>query len=260
MVYLVPSLRDDCVIQRDHCRELLVFWCKVTAMIAKCVTSAAGNDGYVPFWCFQGLLTAKAFVVKYRPLPLEIHCINAKMGWNGDTVLISRKGALEKFHKDQEDVSLVISLGSWTFPLCASATTSNNSYIFRCRQGSSRPIVVLMVDNSFDGYSAMHACYRWIISAASTKSSNHEQQNPYLQCQQHLLDSLWIFIIGQLLSSRAPCSVHFYGCVTSATIYNYVCVFWCYQHLSSTQGSRQQATLLPLESGYQQSFIAWTSL
>ncbi|CDH59868.1 predicted protein [Lichtheimia corymbifera JMRC:FSU:9682] len=27
MVYLVPSLRDDWVIQRDHCRELLVFWC-----------------------------------------------------------------------------------------------------------------------------------------------------------------------------------------------------------------------------------------
>ncbi|KAJ8654150.1 hypothetical protein O0I10_010226 [Lichtheimia ornata] len=33
------SAGDNCVIQRDHCRELLVFWCfevyKITAMIAK---------------------------------------------------------------------------------------------------------------------------------------------------------------------------------------------------------------------------------
>ncbi|KAJ8661499.1 hypothetical protein O0I10_002765 [Lichtheimia ornata] len=39
MAYLIPkSADDDFVIQRDHCRELLVFWCfgvyKITAMIA----------------------------------------------------------------------------------------------------------------------------------------------------------------------------------------------------------------------------------
>ncbi|KAJ8652822.1 hypothetical protein O0I10_011495 [Lichtheimia ornata] len=39
MAYLVPkSAGYDCVIQRDHCRELLVFWCfgvyKIIAMIA----------------------------------------------------------------------------------------------------------------------------------------------------------------------------------------------------------------------------------
>ncbi|CDH61226.1 predicted protein [Lichtheimia corymbifera JMRC:FSU:9682] len=39
MAYWVPSLRDVWVIQRAHCRELLVFWClqicKIPAMIAK---------------------------------------------------------------------------------------------------------------------------------------------------------------------------------------------------------------------------------
>ncbi|CDH54742.1 predicted protein [Lichtheimia corymbifera JMRC:FSU:9682] len=57
-----------------------------------------------------------------------------------------------------------------------------------------------------------------------------------------------------------PAAYISYGSVTSATSYNCVCVFWCYQRLSSTQGSRHQATPLPFESGYQQSFIAWTSL
>ncbi|CDH54741.1 predicted protein [Lichtheimia corymbifera JMRC:FSU:9682] len=32
-----------------------------------CVTSAAGNDGYVPFWCFQGLLTAQGIRRQVSP-------------------------------------------------------------------------------------------------------------------------------------------------------------------------------------------------
>ncbi|CDH52627.1 predicted protein [Lichtheimia corymbifera JMRC:FSU:9682] len=44
-----------------------------------CVTSAASNDGYVPFGCYQGLSIAQRVLVKYRPLPLEIHCSSANM-------------------------------------------------------------------------------------------------------------------------------------------------------------------------------------
>ncbi|CDH55880.1 predicted protein [Lichtheimia corymbifera JMRC:FSU:9682] len=43
-----------------------------------------------------------------------------------------------------------------------------------------------------------------------------------------------------------PAAYVSYGCVTSATSYN-VCVFWRYQRLSGAQGSRHQATPLPME-------------
>ncbi|CDH60340.1 predicted protein [Lichtheimia corymbifera JMRC:FSU:9682] len=151
----VPSAGDDCVIQRDHRRELLVFDVshvshkeekrlyllvalifisflvvgyqatgdfsaspvsglyqqQATASISlvssqalsqlsgasryrqfgaqpemkasyRLITSATRrniNDGYVPFWCYQRLSIVKSFVVKYRPLPLEIDCSSAKM-------------------------------------------------------------------------------------------------------------------------------------------------------------------------------------
>ncbi|KAJ8653223.1 hypothetical protein O0I10_011171 [Lichtheimia ornata] len=45
----------------------------------------------------------------------------------------------------------------------------NKFYTFWCREVLSRLIVVLVVDNSFNGYPATHACYRWIISATSKK-------------------------------------------------------------------------------------------
>ncbi|CDH54739.1 predicted protein [Lichtheimia corymbifera JMRC:FSU:9682] len=40
----------------------------------------------------------------------------------------------------------------------------------------------------------------------------------------------------------------------------YVLVFWRYQDFLIVQGSCRQVTLLPLENGYQQLFIAWEPL
>ncbi|KAJ8661854.1 hypothetical protein O0I10_002183 [Lichtheimia ornata] len=45
----------------------------------------------------------------------------------------------------------------------------NKFYTFWCHQFVSRLIVVLVVDNPFNGYPATHACYRWIISATNKK-------------------------------------------------------------------------------------------
>ncbi|KAJ8659282.1 hypothetical protein O0I10_004996 [Lichtheimia ornata] len=49
--WTVPSAGDDCVIQRDHCKELLVFWCfgftRSTAMIAKYYSMGLDNC----LWC-----------------------------------------------------------------------------------------------------------------------------------------------------------------------------------------------------------------
>ncbi|CDH53823.1 predicted protein [Lichtheimia corymbifera JMRC:FSU:9682] len=105
----------------------------------------------------------KAFVVKYRPFPLAIHCSSSKMDGMEIRFLCEGRALLRSSTRIKKAFPWLCHWSLAHFLLFASATTSNNFYIFRCRQGLSPPTVVLVVDDSFDGYPATHVYYRWII-------------------------------------------------------------------------------------------------
>ncbi|KAJ8655959.1 hypothetical protein O0I10_008399 [Lichtheimia ornata] len=60
--------------QRDHCREVLVFWCfgvyKITAMIAKWIMSAMRKTAFIS-WCRQSLFHFWWLVTKQRAISLK---------------------------------------------------------------------------------------------------------------------------------------------------------------------------------------------
>ncbi|KAJ8661969.1 hypothetical protein O0I10_002300 [Lichtheimia ornata] len=169
MVYLVPkSAGDDCVIQRDRCRELLVFWCfdvyKITAMIAKisCIWLSL-CAGYSTSYLSSGSLG-----FSWIQLSLDVNifsCIWLSFG--------QRATSTASF-----SVSLPYYIVRWFSLLYHLLDTSfykhlqrqgNKFYTFWCHQVVSRLIVDLVVDNPFNGYPATHACYRWIMSATNKK-------------------------------------------------------------------------------------------
>ncbi|CDH60939.1 predicted protein [Lichtheimia corymbifera JMRC:FSU:9682] len=140
---------------------------------------ATSNDSHVSFWSYQGLSIAEGIRRQVSPPSLEIHCSSAKMDGMEIRFLFDGRALLRSSARIKKAFPWLYhwSLGYF---LCVHLQQAATTSIFRCRQGLSRSIVVLAVDNSFDGYSATHAYYRWLISATSTRSSNNVQQNPYL--------------------------------------------------------------------------------
>ncbi|KAJ8658791.1 hypothetical protein O0I10_005517 [Lichtheimia ornata] len=102
----------------------------------------------------------------------------------------------------------------WTLPFIASAAARQQVLYLWCRQVLSRLIVVLVVDNPFNGYPATHACYWWIISATSKKQQRATE--PTSLASATFIDPLVVLVIGKLISRFSSPHVS-YGCITSAT-------------------------------------------
>ncbi|KAJ8652962.1 hypothetical protein O0I10_011425 [Lichtheimia ornata] len=163
------------VIQRATC--LVPFGFLMDAAIIGCrqgfIHLASLHAGYSASYLYFGPLEYSSMQVSLLSIVLCVRESVYRASFIGESCQGQRATSIASF-----SVSLPYYIVRWFSLLYHLLDTSfylhlqrqgNKFYTFWCRQVLSRLIVVLVVDNSFNGYPATHACYRWIISATSKK-------------------------------------------------------------------------------------------
>ncbi|KAJ8651379.1 hypothetical protein O0I10_013097 [Lichtheimia ornata] len=104
----------------------------------------------------------------------------------------------------------------------------------------SRLIVVLVVDNPFNGYPATHACYWWIISATSKKQQRATEPTSLVSAT--FIDPLVVLVIGKLIS-RALFTARILWVYHISNRQQCYVSFWCCQGVSISHGIHHQVSL-----------------
>ncbi|KAJ8660456.1 hypothetical protein O0I10_003914 [Lichtheimia ornata] len=128
---------------------------------------------------------------------------------------------------------------------------SNNFYIFRCLQALSL-IVVLVVDISFDGYPATHACYRRIISAMSNRDHVFTVNNVYSVLW-------WSSLLTNCFQEHSAAHVS-HRCIKSATSNNVTYLFGAIKVYPSLKAFVVKYRPHPLEKRLLELVIVWISM
>ncbi|KAJ8663049.1 hypothetical protein O0I10_001226 [Lichtheimia ornata] len=185
MAYLVPkSAGDDCVIQRDHCRELLVFWCfgvyKITAMLAKysmgkCLCLLVSS--IVISFLVVGYQATGDFSEECPPLQVSYEWIVSAtsnsihiVGSISSFIPSSGSSRYRQFggHPEMNDYYRLID-----------HISNKEQLVYLWYQQPFYLLVVLVIGNCFGGFLQLYVPYGWIMS--STRS---EGPRSNLMCYQ----------------------------------------------------------------------------